>query len=224
MQRKSLTAWATEAKAALEEFRIPYWDPFLPRQKQADAEEYKYGIPIIFTLPEIMVRRPAAPKIWKPAKNPLYQFKFPTDSKEPGIDFSGFQTENMPDVPDAVKKNTIRGYDGSTSNPDHVFVMKTVDDDYNPSSTLGNSVAQRIYRVMFDPEQDWMMMSNHFLPTDRKNPVYNANRLKAFMTTFTMHSGQANAPQKLMPIISHCGLLVICPTRHMLGESQNPSY
>ncbi|KAF6823192.1 tyrosinase [Colletotrichum plurivorum] len=67
------------AQAALDRFRIPYFDPFLPRQKTTNGDVYIYGVPIIFTLPQVQVRRPEDPSRWVPMANPFYQFDFPAD-------------------------------------------------------------------------------------------------------------------------------------------------
>jgi len=169
----------SSAEAVLERFRLPFWDPFLPRQKVANAETYQYGIPIIFTLPQIQVRRPENPSTLVPMDNPLYKFSFPQDDVQ-SIDFAqGFATQDNPNYNPVVSQNTIRGYDGTTQSANHSFVITTFDNNYNPNSTLGSPDPGSLWRVMLD-NQNWMTMSNHFDSTNRRDSNYNLNSLEGF--------------------------------------------
>ncbi|KAL0937178.1 tyrosinase [Colletotrichum truncatum] len=163
-----------KAQAALDRFRIPYFDPFLPRQKASNADVYTYGIPIIFTLSHIQVRRPENPSRWVSMANPLYQFNFPADNKG-GFDWSMFNR-----VP-AARDHTIRGLNASTQSANHSYVIQAFDNVYNPASSLSSQTPAGIWRVMFD-RQNWVQMSNHWDPRirDPREVVYNANSLEGF--------------------------------------------
>ncbi|KAF4827508.1 Tyrosinase [Colletotrichum tropicale] len=162
------------AQGALDRFRIPYFDPFLPRQKATGGDVYTYGIPIIFTLPQIQVRRPENPTKWVPMTNPLYQFNFPTDKKG-GFDWSMYSR-----IP-AAKERTIRGLNANTQSADHSYVIRAFDNVYNPANGLSSQTPASIWRVMFD-RQSWVQMSNHYDPRirDPNEVVYNANSLEGF--------------------------------------------
>ena len=166
------------AQGVLDRFRVPYWDPLLPRQKLLDFDTYVYGIPIIFTVPQILVRRPESPDTLKPMENPLYRFNFPKEDIG-SINWSGFTTRLHPQPNGAVKATTIRGYDGTVQQANHGFVMTTFDNKYNPSSTLGSGDPGYLWRVMLG-NQDWITMSNHFDPTDHRNKDYSLNSLEGF--------------------------------------------
>jgi tyrosinase len=147
----------------------------LPRQKLINAETYKYGIPIIFTLPKIQVRRPEDPSTLVPMDNPLYRFDFPQKDVQ-SIDWTeGFGN----DYNKVVSQNTIRGYDGSAPSANHSFVMATFDNNYNPNVNLGSPDPGSLWRVMLD-NQNWMTMSNHFDSTNRRASNYTLNSLEGF--------------------------------------------
>jgi tyrosinase len=61
-------------------FGIPYWDPFLPRQKLLNVHGYSFyrtGLPIILTVKKVRVRTPKSPEVLVEIDNPLYRFDFP---------------------------------------------------------------------------------------------------------------------------------------------------
>ena len=68
---------------AVDKFRLPFWDPFLPRnglKRSTDPIENIWGIPQILAVKNVWVKRPnphGAAKI-KLIPNPLYQFTFPS--------------------------------------------------------------------------------------------------------------------------------------------------
>ncbi|OBR08255.1 Tyrosinase [Colletotrichum higginsianum IMI 349063] len=163
-----------KAQAALDRFRIPYFDPFLPRQKLISGDVFTYGLPIIFTLPQIQVRRPENPSRWVPMANPLYQFNFPPDSKG-GFDWSMY--DRIP----AARDHTIRGLNAASQSANHNYVMRAFDNAYNPVSGLSSQAPQSIWHVMFD-RQTWTQMSNNWDPRTRDpaSAVYNANSLEGF--------------------------------------------
>ncbi|KAK2042757.1 Di-copper centre-containing protein [Colletotrichum somersetense] len=176
-----------KAQAALDRFRIPYFDPFLPRQKLATGDTYTYGIPVIFSLPQIRVRRPENPSSWVPMSNPLYQFNFPTDSK------GGFDWSMYDQIP-AARDHTIRGLNAATQSANHNYVMRAFDNAYNPVSGLGSQAPQSIWHIMFD-KQTWVQMSNHYDPRTRDpaSVVYNANSLEGFHDD--IHNQLATGPR-----------------------------
>ncbi|KAJ2894577.1 Tyrosinase [Zalerion maritima] len=166
------------AEAVLDRFRIPYFDPFLPRQKAVNGDAYTYGIPVIMTLPEILLRRPERPDAWTPSRNPLYQFNFP-ETKERAYDFSRYKNWGI----EAGTEHTIRGLYTTAGLSQHERVMQTFDNVYNPWNGLSSQSPINLWRVMFDSSQDWIQMSNHFDPRTRRanpRPTYNANSLEGF--------------------------------------------
>ncbi|OHW91286.1 tyrosinase precursor, partial [Colletotrichum incanum] len=175
------------AQAALDRFRIPYFDPFLPRQKLASGDVYTYGLPIIFTLPQVQVRRPENPSRWVSMANPLYQFNFPADSK------GGFDWSTYDQIP-AARDYTIRGLNAATQSANHNHVMRAFDNAYNPVSGLSSQAPQSIWHVMFE-RQTWVQMSNHWDPRTRDpaSVVYNANSLEGFHDN--IHNQLATGPR-----------------------------
>jgi len=158
-----------KAEAVLDRFRIPYFDAFLPRQLQKDGS-YVYGVPIIFTLPQILVQRSAGGK-WEPAANPLYSFKF-SQAAQKEIDFSWYGKLKSP------KAGTVRGLDTVRDRPNHRFVVDALDNVYNPNNGVGTSAPFDIWQVMMRSNQNWVRMSNHYSPTNRTE--YNENNLEGF--------------------------------------------
>ncbi|GKT69134.1 tyrosinase precursor [Colletotrichum tofieldiae] len=175
------------AQAALDRFRIPYFDPFLPRQKLASGDIYTYGLPIVFTLPQIQVRRPENPSRWVSMANPLYQFNFPADSK------GGFDWSTYDQIP-AARDHTIRGLNATTQSANHSYVLRAFDNAYNPVSGLSSQAPQSIWHVMFE-RQTWVQMSNHWDPRTRDpaSVVYNANSLEGFHDN--IHNQLATGPR-----------------------------
>lgn len=81
---------------AANRFRLPFWDPFLPRNKVDKSpvlNEGIWGIPQILGQQSVWVKRPAVADL-KPMDNPLYQFTFPsqgtlTRKGRVAVNFSG---------------------------------------------------------------------------------------------------------------------------------------
>jgi tyrosinase len=89
---------------AVQKFRLPYWDYYRPRDFESNFPgvvknredtnfPYKFGIPQIFTVSEVMVRK-APSNEWKSMPNPLKSFTFPTTNgltdEEWGTSYVGF--------------------------------------------------------------------------------------------------------------------------------------
>ena len=161
----------------LKRFRIPYFDPFLPRQRLGGGGGYKYGLPIIFMVPQVKVHRPGTPEgTWELMNNPLYQFKFPQNDTKGGFNWDeGFGAGHDR----VVQQQTIRGYDGTKPTADHSFVMGTFDNNYNPASKLSTPDPGSLWRVLTQ-NQNWVTMSNHYDPTNRRASNYNMNSLEGF--------------------------------------------
>ena len=67
---------------AASRFRVPFWDPFLPRNevpKTARPNENIWGFPKILTTKDVWVKRPKGHKLDK-MDNPLYAFNFPNET------------------------------------------------------------------------------------------------------------------------------------------------
>ena len=68
---------------AVNRFRLPFWDPFLPRNKlnsSTDPIEGIWGVPKILAAKDVWVKRPnprGSAEV-KSIPNPLYQFTFPS--------------------------------------------------------------------------------------------------------------------------------------------------
>lgn len=95
---------------AVDKFRLPYWDPFLPRnklEKLTDPKENVWGIPDILAVKNVWVKRPnpyGAAEI-ESTPNPLYQFTFPSQdviekkqrkSIKFGVGFVGCHLSTLP--------------------------------------------------------------------------------------------------------------------------------
>lgn len=64
---------------AASRFRVPFWDPFLPRNKVPKTDrpnEKIWGFPKILTTKDVWVKRPKGVKL-DTMNNPLYAFNFP---------------------------------------------------------------------------------------------------------------------------------------------------
>jgi tyrosinase len=179
------------AQSVLDRFRIPYFDSFLPRQQNSDGS-YVYGLPIIFTLPEILVKRTATSG-WTPMANPLYNFKFNQAARKE-ITFNGFGKLKSP------LQSTVRGLDASIDGPNHSYVMQALDNIYNPGNGLGTQSPISLWHVLLNPNnQSWVQMSNHYAPTGRlPSPTYNQNTLEGFHDNIHVELAQGsddeNAP------------------------------
>lgn len=142
---------ALRAEKVLERFRIPYFDPLLPRQT-AGQHQIIYGIPIIFTLPKIRVKR-TADGPWAPMDNPLYSYRF-SNATRTQMDFSSWGNLRNP------SQLTMRAYDFQRDQPNHEVLMRAFDNLYNPSINLSTQAFDNLYRVMTDEKQTWETMSN----------------------------------------------------------------
>lgn len=63
-------------------FRLPYWDPWMPRHSVDRAKGQQnwgawFGVPAILRAQEVFVRRPDNPEKLVPIDNPLYRYKTP---------------------------------------------------------------------------------------------------------------------------------------------------
>lgn len=60
-------------------FRLPYWDPLMPRRLQAQHASFDtvWGLPQILKRPEVFLRHPDQPESLKSFNNPMYKFVFP---------------------------------------------------------------------------------------------------------------------------------------------------
>lgn len=64
---------------AAAKFRLPYWDPLMPRNLQADGARFDtvWGLPELLKRPQVFLRHPDQPEVLKPFDNPMYKFVFP---------------------------------------------------------------------------------------------------------------------------------------------------
>jgi len=163
---------ALNAQAVLDRFRIPYFDPFLPRQLTSDGT-YLYGVPIIFTLPNISVKRTAGGS-WETMPNPLYSYKFNQAARNE-IDFAAY----FGDLP-APAQTTIRGLDATQDGPNHQYVVRALDNIYNPENGVGTGGPLSLWHVMMDANQNWVRMSNHYSRGSFGRITGNQNSLEGF--------------------------------------------
>ncbi|KAL9070477.1 MAG: hypothetical protein Q9157_005808 [Trypethelium eluteriae] len=117
---------------SLKDFRLPYWDYYKPRNQTktkmpgitqpggATSFEYDFGIPQVFTVESVMVRRTSDDQL-EPLENPLNRFIFPSSG--------GFADADWTLVSNFSKKQTVR-YPSSIS-------------DTKGSSTLLNATLNR---------------------------------------------------------------------------------
>ena len=73
---------------AARRFRLPFWDPFMPRNKRDKSEPKSiWGMPKILSAERVWVRRPDNPDKLIDIANPLASFAFPSEDdyrKAPG--------------------------------------------------------------------------------------------------------------------------------------------
>ena len=64
-------------------FRLPYWDPIMPRTTRDEdgLPNTVWGIPEILKAEKVYVRLPSEPKKFTKVENPLYSFKFPSEDE-----------------------------------------------------------------------------------------------------------------------------------------------
>ena len=89
-------------------FRLPYWDPIMPRNERDGDPDTVFGIPVIFQQKEVFVRTPSDPENLRPMPNPFYDFAFPSESewrahpKRPKINFgTAYNKQRTVRTPDA---------------------------------------------------------------------------------------------------------------------------
>ena len=99
---------------AARRFRLPYWDPFMPRNEVPKPTDGKaprsiWGLPKILSREKVYVRNADKPKDLVQISNPLHHFTFPdkedyvkADRKE--IDW---RNANVPLVPDVSTMNSL---------------------------------------------------------------------------------------------------------------------
>ena len=72
---------------AARRFRLPFWDPFMPRNKLRSDSERKenpdgiWGLPKILSVEKVWVRKPKKPEELTEIANPLASFAFPSDNE-----------------------------------------------------------------------------------------------------------------------------------------------
>lgn len=148
---------------ACERFGIPYWDPFLPRQKVMNKYGYlitKYGIPVIMSTKDVRVRTPRQPDPLITASNPLYSYQFASGnsdwSKVAGrpIDFVFGDVINNP----RMTLNTIRGPTpaGSTN---HQYVNNTLTNAVSTATGPALPLGSKIYRILQGPPLNYTQMA-----------------------------------------------------------------
>jgi hypothetical protein len=160
----------------LPKFRIPYFDPLLPREKLVDQEQYTYGIPVILMTKTVNVRRPGKTD-YEPMDNPLYQFKFPNDPKG-GFHWDQIRGYQPKDIK-VLSTKAIRGYNKPTGTADHEYVKDTFNNQYGPTTQRSSSDAAYLYDLFFGGDP-WKVISNHFEVDDRTKGIYNVNSLEGF--------------------------------------------
>jgi hypothetical protein len=99
-------------------FRLPYWDPIMPRNERAPGERLDtvWGLPQLFKQKDVFVRTPASPKDFTQIENPMYCFKFPTKDEWKENRQTPRKKLNMPN--NFNQEETVRtpGKDGKTDN------------------------------------------------------------------------------------------------------------
>lgn len=66
-------------------FRLPYWDPLMPRKKQKGTDiSTVWGLPELFKRPQVYLKTPGSPNKFVLTTNPMFQFIFPTETEYAG--------------------------------------------------------------------------------------------------------------------------------------------
>ena len=70
---------------AVQTFRLPYWDPWMPRNEANHTRNWAglFGLPAILKAQEVFVRRPKRPDVLEGIENPLYRYKVPSNADLP---------------------------------------------------------------------------------------------------------------------------------------------
>ena len=94
----------TKYLQAADRFRLPFWDPLLPRNKVTpiigkDLNNKIWGAPLILTKPKVYVKKPNE-KTQTEIDNPLASFKWPIEElkKKGRVPINGDVTKRLPDV------------------------------------------------------------------------------------------------------------------------------
>ena len=67
---------------AAAKFRLPYWDMFMPRNKQQGNDMTTiFGLPQLLKAENVFLKEPGAPKEFVSRPNPMYKFVFPTSDE-----------------------------------------------------------------------------------------------------------------------------------------------
>ena len=77
------TAEKRKHQDAARRFRLPFWDPFMPRnalRSNSDENEI-WGLPEILSVERVWVRKPKTPNELTEIANPLASFAFPSDNE-----------------------------------------------------------------------------------------------------------------------------------------------
>lgn len=81
--------WKQIYTDALDRFRLPYWDPCMPRNKVTGTtvreKMGRWGFPVILKTKDVYVRLPENPNELTPVPNPLYRFDFPDAEEFAGV-------------------------------------------------------------------------------------------------------------------------------------------
>ena len=90
-------------------FRLPYWDPWMPRNNTGNLEDShlwntRFGVPAILRAQEVFVRRPNAAGKLVEIDNPLYRYKVPRHR-----DLLGDATVGWTTFSEAVRRHIVTG-------------------------------------------------------------------------------------------------------------------
>ncbi|OCL11103.1 Di-copper centre-containing protein [Glonium stellatum] len=160
-------------------FRLPFWDPFLPRQKLMNVHGYpiyRCGVPIILMIPKVRVRMPEHPTELTEIDNPLYNCRFPngTNKWDDIGPLKWADRDHPTEGPhDKFPVHTIRGITPS-GDSEHSFVNQTLDNALSHSTGRGLPLGGKIYRMLMGPPLTYGEMSNtSYTPLGDGKPTKN---------------------------------------------------
>lgn len=152
-------------------FRLPYWDPIMPRKQRDPTGPLStvWGLPLILSLENIYVRTQSAPDRLIPMRNPLYSFKFPTLDEwdqprqterirlDQPTEYSQVETTRVPDTQGNTNNKAL---DLSIQRQSGNLATK-IWHMLNPDESSVNSQG---VKVMVNEERSWNSFANMNVP------------------------------------------------------------
>jgi tyrosinase len=161
----------TKYLEACDRFRLPYWDPCLPRQLGEDHSNdlsssstlpYEFGIPKIVSKPKVFVKKQESSSELSEVDNPLYQYKFPENFRYPNNTDLFWQ---HPSKNALIEDSSLEGTYHTVRAPDENGLQ---DDKYINTYMhhhIQSDIGSSMYKVL-TAHQKWAVFSNDVYDED----------------------------------------------------------